>query len=46
MILLVMDSEYTGEFKNNIKEFVGHQYNLEYVGKEGEGQTIIEKLKD
>lgn len=46
MILLVMDSEYTGEFKTNIKKFVGSQYELDYVGAEGEGQTVINKLND
>lgn len=46
MILLVMDSEYTGEFKTNIKKFVGFQYELDYVGAEGEGQTVINKLND
>lgn len=44
MILLVMDSEYVGEFKNNIKNFVGYQYILDYVGKKGEGQTVIEEF--
>ena len=46
MILLVMDSEYTGEFKTNIKKFVGSQYELDYVGAEAEGQTVINKLND
>ena len=44
MILLVMDSEYVGEFKTNIKNFVGYQYILDYVGKKGEGQTVIEEF--
>ena len=44
MILLVMDSEYTGEFKTNIKKFVGYQYILDYVGSEGEGQTVIREF--
>lgn len=43
MILLVMNSEYAGEFKTNIK-FVGYQYILNYVGSEGEGQTIIKEF--
>ena len=46
MILLVMNSEYTGEFKTNIKKFVGYQYKLNYVGIDGEGQTIIEEFKE
>lgn len=46
MILLVMNSEYTGEFKTNIKKFVGEQYKLNYVGIDGEGQTVIEKFKE
>ena len=46
MILLVMNSEYTGEFKTNIKKYVGEQYELDYVGSEGEGQTVINKLID
>ncbi len=46
MILLVMDSEYAGEFKENIKPFVGHQYKLDYIGDSGEGQTVIKKLED
>lgn len=44
MILLVMNSEYAGEFKTNIKKFVGYQYILDYVGSEGEGQTIIKEF--
>lgn len=44
MILLVMDSEYTGEFKNNIEKYVGHKYELDYVGPDGEGQTVINKM--
>ena len=44
MILLVMDSEYVGEFKTNIKNFVGYQYILDYVGKKGEVQTVIEEF--
>lgn len=44
MILLVMNSEYAGEFKTNIKKFVGYQYILNYVGSEGEGQTIIKEF--
>ena len=44
MILLVMNSEYTGEFKTNIKKFVGYQYILDYVGPDGEGQTIIKEF--
>lgn len=44
MILLVMNSEYAGEFKINIKKFVGYQYILDYVGSEGEGQTIIKEF--
>ena len=44
MILLVMNSEYTGEFKTNIKKFVGYQYILDYVGSEGEGQTVIKEF--
>lgn len=44
MILLVMNSEYAGEFKTNIKKFVGYQYMLDYVGSEGEGQTIIKEF--
>lgn len=44
MILLVMNSEYTGEFKTNIKKFVGNQYILDYVGQEGEGQTVIKEF--
>ena len=44
MILLVMNSEYTGEFKTNIKKFVGYQYKLDYVGPEGEGETVINEL--
>ncbi|WP_406537203.1 AAA family ATPase [Methanobrevibacter sp.] len=46
MILLVMNSEYTGEFKTNIKKFVGYQYKLDYVGLEGEGQTVIKELEE
>lgn len=46
MILLVMNSEYTGEFKTNIRKFVGYQYKLDYVGAEGEGQTVIKELED
>lgn len=46
MILLVMNSEYTGEFKTNIKKFVGYQYELDYVGSEGEGQTVINRFND
>ena len=46
MILLVMDSEYTGEFKTNIKKFVGSQYELDYVGPEGEGQTVINEFDE
>ncbi len=46
MILLVMNSEYTGEFKTNIKKFVGYQYELDYVGSEGEGQTVIKELEE
>ena len=45
MILLVMDSEYVGEFKENIKKFVGHQYKLDYVGNVGEGQTVIKEFE-
>ena len=44
MILLVMNSEYTGEFKTNIKKFVGNQYILDYVGADGEGQTVIKEF--
>ena len=44
MILLVMNSEYTGEFKTNIKKFVGYQYILDYVGSDGEGQTVIKEF--
>mgnify|MGYP002566978645 FL=1 len=44
MILLVMNLEYAGEFKTNIKKFVGYQYILDYVGSEGEGQTIIKEF--
>lgn len=44
MILLVMNSEYADEFKTNIKKFVGYQYILDYVGSEGEGQTIIKEF--
>ena len=44
MILLVMNSEYTGEFKTNIKKFVGYQYKLDYVGLDGEGQTVIKEF--
>ena len=46
MILLVMNSEYTGEFKTNIRQFVGYQYKLDYVGAEGEGQTVINELEE
>ena len=46
MILLVMNSEYTGEFKTNIGKFVGYQYKLDYVGPEGEGQTVIKEFED
>ena len=46
MILLVMNSEYTGEFKTNIRKFVGYQYKLDYVGPEGEGQTVINEFDD
>ena len=46
MILLVMNSEYTGEFKTNIRKFVGSQYKLDYVGPEGEGQTVINEFDD
>ena len=46
MILLVMNSEYTGEFKTNIDEFVGYQYKLDYVGPDGEGQTVINEFDD
>ena len=46
MILLVMNSEYTGEFKSNISKFVGYQYKLDYVGLEGEGQTVINEFED
>ena len=46
MILLVMNSEYTGEFKTNIRKFVGYQYKLDYVGAEGEGQTVINEFED
>ena len=46
MILLVMNSEYTGDFKSNIKEFVGYQYKLDYVGSKGEGHTVINEFKD
>lgn len=46
MILLVMNSEYTGEFKTNIRKFVGYQYKLDYVGAEGEGQTVIKEFED
>ena len=46
MILLVMNSEYTGEFKTNIRKFVGYQYELAYVGSEGEGQTVIKELEE
>lgn len=46
MILLVMNSEYTGEFKTNIKKFVGSQYKLNYIGVDGEGQTVIEEFKE
>ena len=46
MILLVMNSEYTGEFKTNIKKFVGCQYKLDYVGLEGEGETVINEWND
>ncbi|WP_405290624.1 AAA family ATPase [Methanobrevibacter sp.] len=46
MILLVMNSEYTGEFKTNIQKFVGYQYKLDYVGAEGEGQTVINEFDE
>ncbi len=46
MILLVMNSEYTGKFKTNIKKFVGYQYMLDYDGSDGEGQTLIKEFKD
>ena len=46
MILLVMNSEYTGEFKTNIKKFVGCQYKLDYVGPEGEGETVINEWNE
>ena len=46
MILLVMNSEYTGEFKTNIKKFVGYQYKLDYVGIDGEGQTVIKEFEE
>lgn len=46
MILLVMNSEYTGEFKTNISKFVGYQYKLDYVGPDGEGQTVIKEFDD
>ena len=46
MILLVMNSEYTGEFKTNIRKFVGYQYALDYIGAEGEGQTVINELEE
>ena len=46
MILLVMNSEYTGEFKTNIRNFVGYQYKLDYVGSDGEGQTVINELEE
>ena len=41
-----MNSEYTGEFKTNIDEFVGYQYKLDYVGSDGEGQTVINEFDD
>ena len=41
MILLVMDTEYTGQFKSNIYEHVGKEYVLGYVGGEGSGKSII-----
>ena len=46
MILLVMNSEYTGDFKLNIKPYVGEQYRLDYTGEEGNGKTVINKLED
>ena len=46
MILLVMNSEYVGEFKDNIKKFVGYEYELDYVGIDGEGQTIIKEFDE
>lgn len=46
MILLVMNSEYTGDFKLNIKPYVGEQYRLDYTGDEGNGKTIIDVLED
>ena len=46
MILLVMNSEYTGDFKSNIQKYVGYQYKLDYIGTEGEGQTVIKEFND
>ena len=44
MILLVMNSEYAGEFKTNIKKFVGYQYILDYVGSEVKGKQLLRSL--
>lgn len=42
MILLVMDSEYTGDFKDNINEYVGEKYLLNY----SDGETHIDKFEE
>lgn len=45
MILLVMDVEYRGEFKSEIKKYVGKEYNLEYSNQFGSGVTKIKEIK-
>ena len=44
IVLLVMDTEYTGDFKSDIQKFVGASYELEYVGGEGIGETKIRDM--
>ena len=45
MILLVMDTEYRGDFKKDIKDYVGKKYTLKYLkdkeNEEGSEETVI-----
>lgn len=45
MILLVMDTEYTGEFKVNIDQYVGERRMLEYISDtDDDGHTVVRKF--
>lgn len=46
VVLLVMDTEYVGSFKEDIQKYVGASYELQYIGGEGNGETIIREIDE